>query len=115
MNQEISLPPQVMDLLLAIAASLGELGRPLAVQAGHARVVGYSPTYIDLDVPESCEPGTWADGPLDVKPLVTDRDGDPMGEVLVWVSAGRMTLLEQAWFTEAPPTIWPPIESVAIS
>jgi hypothetical protein len=104
-----------MDLLLAIAASSGDDGEPLVVQARHARVTAYSPTYIDLDVPSSCDPGTWADGPLDIKPLVTDRDGEPVGEVLVWVSAGRMTLLEQAWFTDDPPTTWPSIESVRIS
>lgn len=50
MNQELSLPPQVMDLLLAIGAYLGDGGQPLAVQARHARVTAYSPTYIDLDV-----------------------------------------------------------------
>lgn len=115
MNQGLSLPPQVMDLLAAIGASLGDDGRPLAVQAHHARVTAYSPTYIDLDVPSSCDPGEWADGPLDIKPLVTDQNDEPVGEILVWVSAGRMTLLEQAWFTDDPPTTWPPIESIRIS
>lgn len=114
MNQEISLPPQVMDLLLAIAELLGDAGQPLAIQARDARVTGYSPTYIDLDVPASCNPGSWADGPLDVKPLVIDRGSDPVGEVLVWVSAGRVTLLEQAWFTDEPPQSWPSLEMVRI-
>lgn len=115
MNHELNLPSHVLNLLLAIAGALGEAGLPLAVQARHARVTAYSPTYIDLDVPASCDPGTWADGPLDVKPLVTDQSGEPVGEVLVWVSGGRMTLLEQAWFTDDPPTTWPSVESVRIS
>ena len=114
MNQELSLPPQVLDLLLAIGVSLGDGGRPLTVQARHARVTAYSPTYIDLDIPTNCDPGKWADGPLEIQPLVTDQAGEPVGEILVWVSAGRMTLLEQAWFTDDPPTTWPSIESVRI-
>lgn len=114
MNKELSIPPQVLDLLLAIGAALGDVGQPLKAHARHARVTAYSPTYIDLDVPGNCDPGTWADGPLDIKPLVVDQDGTPVGEVLVWVSAGRVTLLEQAWFTDDPPITWPSIESVRI-
>lgn len=114
MNHELNLPSQVLNLVLAIAGALGEAGMPLAAQARHARVTAYSPTYIDLDVPSSCDPGTWADGPLDIKPLITDKAGEPVGEVLVWVFGGRMTLLEQAWFTDDPPETWPSIESVRI-
>ena len=115
MNQRNSLPQQVTDLLLAIAELLGDVGQPLAIQAREARVSGYSPTYIDIMVPASCKPGTWADGPLSIKPLVIDRGGDPLGEILVWVSAGRVTLLEQAWFTDDPPPSWPPLEMVRVS
>ncbi|WP_219108472.1 hypothetical protein [Austwickia sp. TVS 96-490-7B] len=115
MNQKISLPDQVLDLLAAIAAHLGDVGQPLAIQARHARVLNYSPTYIDLNIPERCDSGSWPDGPLDIKPLVTDRQGEPVGEVLLWVSSGRITLLEQAWFTDDPPTAWPSMENVRIS
>lgn len=115
MNHELHMPPPVLSLLLAIAGSLGDAGLPLAAQARHARVTAYSPTYIDLEVPRDCDPGIWVDGPLDIKPLVTDQAGEPVGEVLVWVSGGRMTLLEQSWFTDDPPTRWPSIERVRIS
>ncbi|GAB78190.1 hypothetical protein SAMN05421595_0710 [Austwickia chelonae] len=96
MNQETTFPTQVTDLLLAIAAHIGDAGQSLTIQARYARMARYSLTYIDLDVPECCELGTWEDGPLDIKPLVTDKDGEPVGEVPVWVSSGRTTLLEQA-------------------
>lgn len=115
MNHDLKLPSHVLNLLLVIADALGEAGLPLAVQARHARVTAYSPTYIDLEVPSSCDLGTWSDGPLDVKPLVTGEAGEPAGEVLVWISGGRMTLLEQAWFTDDPPTVWPSIENVRVS
>lgn len=115
MNDELTLPSHVLHLLLVVAGALGEAGLPLTVQARRARVTAYSPTYIDLEVPSSCDAGHWADGPLDVKPLVTDEEGEPVGEVLVWVSGGRVTLLEQAWFTDDPPTTWPAIERVSVS
>jgi hypothetical protein len=73
MNQELNLPQGVIDLLVAIAASSCGGGRPLTLQARRARMTAYSPTYIDVDVPSDCEPGNWADGPLDIKPLVTDQ------------------------------------------
>lgn len=115
MSQERTLPPPVVDLLLAIAASLGDAGQPLSRQACHAKMRGYTATYIDVDVPSDCAPGNWADGPLDMKPLVIDHDGEAVGEILVWVSGGRLTLLEQAWFTDNPPTTWPPLDSIRIS
>jgi len=115
MNPELELPSHVLNLLLAIAGAMGDDGSPLTVQAHNARMTSCSPTYIDLELPSSCDTGTWSDGPLDVKPLVIDDAGEPVGEVLVWVSSGRMTLLEQAWFTDDPPTTWPSIGSVRIS
>jgi hypothetical protein len=114
MSNHSTLPAQVVQLLLALADAMGEQGIPLASQASAAKATAYSATYIDVRVPDSAVRGEWRDGPLDIKPLVVNELGEPIGEVLVWVNAGRMTLLEQAWFTDDPPTDWPTLDLVRI-
>lgn len=106
------LPPQVVDLLLAIASRLGKLGHALDGQVQSASAVTLSPTYIEIGLPEGVEQGLWSDGPLDLKPLIVDEANEPIGEVLVWIESGRVTLLEQAWFTDDPPTGWPQLQAV---
>ena len=43
-------------------------------------------------------------GPLfPVRAYVTDGD-DPLGELLLWLSGGRLASVEYAWVTDEPPT-----------
>ena len=47
------------------------------------------------------------DGPLRPIPDVIGEDGQLFGELIAWVHSGRLTGMEQPWFTDEPPTMWP--------
>lgn len=67
-------------------------------------VVGGLPTMLELSVPEGVRSVAMPDGPLPVRAIATDEAGGPIGEVLVWVSGGRLSALEYAWYTDDPPS-----------
>lgn len=48
-----------------------------------------------------------ADGLLPVRTHVHDTGGDYQGEILIWISGGRISGLEFAWVTDTAPTRWP--------
>lgn len=41
---------------------------------------------------------------------VIDDSGAPIGFLLLWVDAGRLSALEYAWLTDEPPRDLPPDE-----
>lgn len=106
----IPIPAAAVLVLLTVSEAMGEGGKALAAQAEAARATSVSPTYIEVEVPAECQLVTEPDGPLPFSPTVVDENGEPVGSVLVWISAGRIALLEQAWYTDAPPTHWPPVD-----
>ena len=101
------LPPSCRLVLQAMSEAMDIGGEALAMQAAAAQATSVSPTYIEVEVPAECPLGPWPDGPLPLSPTVVDEHADPVGSILVWVSDGRISLLEQAWYTDAPPTQWP--------
>ncbi|MEV6554253.1 hypothetical protein AB0M22_00940 [Nocardia sp. NPDC051756] len=46
---------------------------------------------------------------------VTDRDGTPIGEVILWVEHGRLAGIEYAWYTDARPLTLPEPEQIEVS
>jgi hypothetical protein len=92
-------------LVSAIIAQLpSEVARPLADQLDTVGVAtAQAGTVLDLDVPESAPVATVADGPLPVRALVAND----AGEIIVWVTNGRLSGLEFAWVTDEPPPGWP--------
>ena len=54
------------------------------------------------------------DGPAPIDAIVYDRAGEPIGELLLWVSAGYLSALEYAWFTDAPPLELPDAAHVVL-
>ena len=105
-------PPAAVLILLAVSEVMDEGGEALAAQAGAARATSVSLTYIDVEVPADCPLVPGPDGPLPLSPTVVDEYGNPAGSILVWISDGRISMLEQAWYTDAPPTHWPPLDRV---
>ena len=106
------LPPASVLILLAVSQVMEEGGEALAAQAEVARTTSVSPTYIDVEVPANCPLVPEPDGPLPLSPTVVDEHDNPVGSILVWISDGRISLLEQAWYTDAPPTHWPTLDRV---
>ncbi len=70
---------------------------------------------LDLVVPETAPPAPRADGPVPVAADVLDDRGDYMGELLVWVTGGRLSGLEYAWVTDEPPQSLPVLVSIRVA
>lgn len=79
----------------------------LADQSDHAIVVGGIPTLLEIRVPNTVEPAPVEDGPVPVRAFVETSAGDIKGEILVWVTGGRLSGLEFAWYSNDAPTEMP--------
>lgn len=110
-----SLSLDLQALVAHLVSRLGPTAPLIERQAAAAIVIVDSPTMLDLEVPESVQPVPMDDGPLPGSAIVYDDAERPVGEILVWVEKGRLTGLEQAWFTDEPPTQWPLPADVRLS
>jgi hypothetical protein len=79
----------------------------LADQVQHVEAVAVTPTFLDLTVPLDVPAADVPDGPLPGRALVVDEDGETTGELLVWLSSGRLSGLELAWYGDETPSDWP--------
>lgn len=84
----------------------------LVDQIHRAQVRGGVLTFLELEVPQTAARSTCPDGPVPVRALVTRQDGEPTGEILLWVADGYLSGFEFAWFTDDAPTEWPSPEQV---
>jgi hypothetical protein len=107
------LPPELIALVTKLASRLGEDGATLIDQARSAVLTAYSPTILDVSVSESMSSCSLPDGPIPGRAIVYDGS-QVTGEILLWVRSGRLIGLEQAWFTDEPPSVWPTAEIVRI-
>lgn len=105
-------PESLKDILLALAGRLDVSSEELASQARLACVKAWTSTYIEVGFPSQAPTGLWPDGPLRLSPTVIDDRGIAIGSILVWVACGRISLVKQSWYTDEPPTDWPPLDRV---
>jgi hypothetical protein len=94
-------------ILSAPFAGAGQLRQQLAV----ARVAGNwappgSPS-IDIFVPAAGAAADVPDGPAPVAAQVIDGNGNYLGELLLWVTGGRISGLEYSWVTDEVPSRLP--------
>jgi hypothetical protein len=108
------LTAELIGLVAHVAAPLGDRAVELRDQAAEAIVDAYSATMIDVVMPNLVAALDMNDGPIPSRAIVFDGDR-PIGEILVWVRSGRLIGLEQAWFTDEPPTSWPSPEVVKVA
>ncbi len=98
----------VRDLIRWVISGAGFAGQPeLLAQVDVVTVAGGPITMLDLNVPRSAPLSTCPDGPLPTPAFVHDCSGQPVGELLVWVSEGYLAGLEFAWWTDQAPTVLP--------
>lgn len=91
----------------------GETARVLEAQASQARVIRDVPgRMVDLEVPAGSPPCDCSNGPLPARAAVVRQGGQLVGELIVWVRDGLLVGVEQAWFTDEPPTHWPSAEEL---
>lgn len=85
--------------------------RVICMQLEVARIPSSSPQgvlFMDIRVPESVpENFLVPDGPLDGVFAVRNGEGDWLGEIIVWISKGKVAGLEYAWTTPNPPEGFP--------
>jgi len=106
MNGTPGLPREVLDVIKALAAE-GDTAVAIAAQADAARAVKVGPTMVEIEVPDTCPKVGIGDGPLPGRFFVHDVDGRTVGEILLWFNDGRISGLEQAWYTADRPASWP--------
>lgn len=109
------LTPQLIALIAHIATRLGSVAALVEAQAAEAVVVAESPTMLDFRVPPTKPAIPLPDGPLPVRAIVQNASQQAEGEVLVWIRSGVLIGIEQAWFTDEPPTRWPDASRVRLS
>lgn len=67
---------------------------------------------VDLDVSVDLPNAPLADGVLPVNAHVYDEAENYVGELIVWLSEGRLSSLEFAWVTDEMPRSLPPVSSI---
>jgi hypothetical protein len=105
---------RVLDLLLG-STFVG--ADELRQQATQAMVTGRCdcgcPT-VDLSVPQDALPAPVIGPTAPVEVRVTPVGGEPVGEVLLFVKAGRLSSLEYVYYTDSPPRKWPPADRMTV-
>ena len=107
------------DVLLHIFSTpfsgASELRRQVATaMAGETWGPAGSPSF-EIVVPPDSPRATLPDGPISAAAQVIDAQGAYLGELLVWVSDGRVSALEYAWVTDEPPVRLPPTSEIRVS
>jgi hypothetical protein len=105
----------VRHILSAPFAGAQELRQQVAA----ATVVGNwepagSPS-VDIAVPAGPPTAHLPDGPAPVAAQVVDANGDYLGELLLWVTGGRISGLEYSWVTDEAPDRLPEPSSIRLS
>jgi hypothetical protein len=106
----------VIAHLLAVSFNgAAELREQLAV----ARVVGdWKPegsASFDISVPGDAGTAQISDGVAPVNAYVTNEEGTYLGELILWISSGKLAGLEYAWVTDAPPSRLPQVSLIQVS
>jgi hypothetical protein len=104
------LTPQEAALLRKIVVVLSEEVAPaLEAQIASALVVGGPPTMLAIEVGDDVQRVGLDNGPIPVTAISAD------GEVLVWLTEGRLSALEYAWTSDAVPSGMPSADMVTVT
>jgi hypothetical protein len=115
LTDERALTPTEVALLLHILDGASFEGADaLRAQVSLAHVAGGIATFLGLAVAAGATASTFRAGPIPGRAFVEGTDGEPEGEVLVWVTGGYLSGLEFAWFTDEMPTEMPDADRVRL-
>lgn len=84
----------------------------VATVSGMWKPVG-SPSF-DIEVPEGVPIAAAQDGVLPMNAHVYDGNDHYLGELLIWLSNGRLSSLEYAWVTDEMPQSLPAVELIRV-
>lgn len=95
---------QVRELLSDVLGHVDFPGRDeLLHQVMTVKVTGGPVTMLDLRVIEPTQPSALTDGAAPLSATVFDDAGTSVGELLLWVESGFLSVLEFAWWSDDPP------------
>ncbi|MEU2014345.1 hypothetical protein, partial [Nocardia sp. NPDC019302] len=86
-------------------------------QVPYAQVVatwGVGSPSVDLSVRPGAVQASGAPDGIFASGAVTDRDGSPIGEVILWVQNGWLSGIEYAWYTDERPRALPEPDRIAL-
>ncbi|MFF7945065.1 hypothetical protein ACFZC5_35795 [Nocardia gamkensis] len=102
------------DLEISVVTKLLSSEAPGATeylaQVPYAQVVatwGVGSPSVDLSVRPGAVRASGAPDGIFAGGAVTDRDGSPIGEVILWVENGWLSGIEYAWYTDERPHALP--------
>ncbi|MET9027085.1 hypothetical protein ABZW96_15950 [Nocardia sp. NPDC004168] len=109
------IPPRTLtDLETSVAMKLLSSGDPCAseyrAQVPYSQVVatwGIGSPSIDLAVRAGAVRASGSPDGIFASGGVTDRNGSPIGEVILWVEDGWLSGIEYAWYTDERPLALP--------
>lgn len=70
---------------------------------------------IDIFVPADSPKAQVSDGPIPTAAQVVDAEGSYLGELIVWITGGRLSALEYSWVTDEPPARLPEVSWIRIA
>jgi hypothetical protein len=102
-----SISPEVAALITTIIeeSRLPEAHNLLA-GLSEASVSPQTTWVLDIETPASSAATIFADGPFPARAFVPSS-AEYQGEVIIWISEGRVSGIEYAWVTDTMPTRWP--------
>ncbi|MYQ49565.1 hypothetical protein GTW40_31870 [Streptomyces sp. SID4985] len=99
--------PGILVKLLSAEFPGAQALRNQLAQTRVTRPWGSDSPSLDLDVPPGVPEAAIEDGVIPATGTVTDDSGELFGELLVWVSDGRLSALEFSWYGDTAPTELP--------
>jgi len=105
---------EVRTLLASVLRDAAFAGRDdLLSQVAAVRVTGGPVTMLELSVDGVPPSHSLPDGPAPLSAVV--NNGQPIGELLVWVKDGYLSGLEFAWWGDEPPQQLPTPSQVHVA
>lgn len=102
------------SLVAAILAESNVLeGAELARDIHYAQVFSCTDWILDVDNPNSELRSGVPDGPFPGRAFVPNSF-EYQGEIIIWMTGGRVSGLEYAWITDEPPNRWPRPDEIQI-
>ena len=103
-----------VEVVRSILAAADTADSAMIIEQLDGALVRPSTTWIlDVKTSVSSKGSDLQDGPLPVRAYVPNS-ATYQGEIIVWLTAGRVSGLEYAWVSDHPPTRWPRPEDIEV-
>lgn len=106
--------PQEAEVIRTVVAKANSNVRDaLTADLDGAMVSNETPWILDVAASRGGDGSGLPDGPFPARAFVPSN-ANYLGEIIVWLTNGHVSGLEYAWFSDHPPTEWPPPDQVEV-